>query len=148
MNTEKPSYNFEVSTDSLVFSFESVSEKRTIKKFVIYESLIEELYHMGFGDLDEFGKVDYRVKSSNKDMEKVISTVVQTMFLFFEKYPNKKVVFSGSNDIRTRLYRSIISKFIQKAELYFVIEGFKNDGTQEIFRKNEEYYAFLIYPNI
>ncbi len=145
---EKPSYDFEVSNDNLVFSFESISETKIIKKIVVYEPLINELYHMGFGDLDSFGTIDYKVKSANKDMEMVISTVVQTMFLFFEKYPNKRVVFSGSNEIRTRLYRSIISKFIEKAELYFIIEGFKTDGTQEIFRKNEEYYAFLIYPNI
>ena len=148
MNTEKPSYNFEVSNNSLVFSFESISETKIIKKIVIYEPLIDELYHMGFGDLDVLGRIDYKVKSANKDMEKVISTVVQTMFLFFETYPNKKVVFSGSNEIRTRLYRGIISKFIEKAELYFIVEGFKNDGVQELFRKNEEYYAFLIYPNV
>ncbi len=145
---EKPSYNFEVSNNGLIFSFESVSREKTIKKVVVYEPLVDELYHMGFGDLVEDNTIDYRVKSANKDMNKVLSTVVQTMFLFFEKYPDKKVVFTGSNEIRTRLYRSIISKFVEEIELYFLVEGFKNDGTQEVFRKNEDYYAFLIYPRI
>lgn len=145
---EKPSYNFEVSNNGLIFSFESVSREKTIKKVVVYEPLVDELYHMGFGDLVEDNTIDYSVKSSNKDIKKVLSTVVQTMFLFFEKYPDKKVVFTGSNEIRTRLYRSIISKFVEEIELYFLVEGFKNDGTQEVFRKNEDYYAFLIYPRI
>ncbi|MER0441478.1 hypothetical protein [Emticicia sp. W12TSBA100-4] len=145
---EKPSYNFEVSNNGLIFSFESVSREKIIKKVVVYEPLVDELYHMGFGDLVEDNTIDYSVKSANKDMNKVLSTVVQTMFLFFEKYPDKKVVFTGSNEIRTRLYRSIISKFVEEIELYFLVEGFKNDGTQEVFRKNEDYYAFLIYPRI
>lgn len=145
---EKPSYNFEVSNNGLIFSFESISREKIIKKVVVYEPLIDELYHMGFGDLVEDNTIDYRVKSANKDMNKVLSTVVQTMFLFFEKYPNKKVVFTGSNEVRTRLYRSIISKFVEEIELYFSVEGFKNDGTQEVFRKDEDYYAFLIYPKI
>ncbi len=145
---EKPSYNFEVSNNGLIFSFESVSREKIIKKVVVYEPLVDELYHMGFGDLVEDNTIDYRIKSANKDMNKVLSTVVQTMFLFFEKYPDKKVVFTGSNEVRTRLYRSIISKFVEEIELYFSVEGFKNDGTQEAFRKNEDYYAFLIYPKI
>lgn len=145
---EKPSYNFEVSNNGLIFSFESISREKIIKKVVVYEPLVDELYHMGFGDLVEDNTIDYRVKSANKDMNKVLSTVVQTMFLFFEKYPNKKVVFTGSNEVRTRLYRSIISRFVEEIELYFSVEGFKNDGTQEVFRKDEDYYAFLIYPKI
>ncbi|MDZ7935406.1 MAG: hypothetical protein U5M51_10695 [Emticicia sp.] len=142
---EKPSYNFDVSTNGLIFSFESKSQEKIIKKVVVYEPLFDELFHMGFGDLTENNQIDYRVKSANKDMDKVLATVVQTMFLFFEKYPDKKVIFTGSNEVRTRLYRSIISKFVSEIENFFEVEGYKHDGTQEVFRKNEDYYAFLFY---
>ncbi|MFN3562782.1 MAG: DUF6934 family protein, partial [Chloroherpetonaceae bacterium] len=56
---EKPSYNFEVSNNGLIFSFESVSREKVIKKVVVYEPLIDELYHMGFGDLVEDNTIDY-----------------------------------------------------------------------------------------
>ena len=86
--------------------------------------------------------VSYILK--NKDMNKVLMTVVKTMFLFFERYPDKKIVFGGSTESRSRLYRQIITRFIEKVELYFDIEGFTTDGTQEKFQKNRDYYAFLI----
>lgn len=143
----KPYYNFEVSADKLIYEFESKSETKTIHKVVIYEKLsdLENHFHMGFGDLTSNGKIDYLIQSRNKDMSLILSTVVQTMFLFFERYPEAKVVFTGSNYIRTRLYRSIISKFVNEAEQFFEILGFTEDGAQEKFQKDKDYHAFLIY---
>ena len=141
---EKPSYHFKVSSDALVYEFESVSSEKTIKKIVIYEPLEDDLYHFGFGDLTEQGDIDYKVQSKNQDMDKVLMTVVKTMFLFFENYPDKQLVFGGSTELRSRLYRKIIAKFIENIELYFEVQGFMNDGEQESFQKNRDYYAFLI----
>ncbi len=141
---DKPSYSFSVSEDSLVYEFDSMSDIQIIRKIVVYEPLIDELYHMGFGDLTSNSDIDYKIQSKNKDMDKVLMTVVKTMFLFFENYPDKKIVFGGSTESRSRLYRQIITKFIEKAELYFDIEGFKTNGIQESFQKNSDYYAFLI----
>ena len=141
---EKPSYHFKVSSDALVYEFESVSSEKIIKKIVIYEPLDDDLYHFGFGDLTEQGDIDYKVQSKNQDMDKVLMTVVKTMFLFFEKYPDKQLVFGGSTELRSRLYRKIIAKFIENIELYFEVQGFMNDGEQESFQKNRDYYAFLI----
>ena len=57
-------------------------------------------------------------------MEKVIATVVQTLFVFFEKYPDNDVYFEGSTLSRTRLYRIILSKELTDAKKVFVIQGF------------------------
>jgi len=141
---EKPFYQFEVSPDALVYEFDSVSSEKIIRKIVIYEPLKDELYHFGFGDLTSNGDIDYKVNSKNHDMDKVLMTVVKTMFLFFENYPDKQLVFGGSTEIRSRLYRQIITKFIENIELYFEILGFTTDGEQEPFQKNRDYYAFLI----
>jgi hypothetical protein len=141
---EKPSYQFEVSPDALVYEFDSVSSEKIIRKIVIYEALKDELYHFGFGDLTPDGDIDYKVNSKNQDMDKVLMTVVKTMFLFFENYPDKQLVFGGSNEIRSRWYRQIITKFIENIELYFEVQGFTTDGEQEPFKKNRDYYAFLI----
>jgi hypothetical protein len=143
---QKPYYRFESSPDSLIYEFDSVSNFKTIRKVIVYEPLQDDLYHLGFGDLTEEGKIDYRIVSANQDMDKVLMTVVQTMLLFFEKYPDKKLVFVGSTESRTRLYRSIISKFIDTVELYFEIVGFTANDKREPFRKNQDYQAFLIFP--
>jgi hypothetical protein len=67
------------------------------------------------------------------------------MVIFFEKYPNKKLYFRGSTDTRTRLYRSLISKFIEVIEPYFAVIGLKQDGSPETFIVNQDYNAFIIY---
>jgi hypothetical protein len=145
---QKPYYHFETSPDSLIYEFDSVSEHKTIHKVVIYEPLEDDMYHLGFGDLTVEGKVDYKIVSANQDMDKVLMTVVQTMLLFFDKYPDKKLVFVGSTESRTRLYRGIITKFIEIVELYLEVEGFVSNDEREPFRKNQEYQAFLISPKI
>ncbi|TAF25007.1 MAG: hypothetical protein EAZ70_10975 [Runella slithyformis] len=145
---QKPYYHFETSPDSLIYEFDSVSEHKTIHKVVIYEPLEDDMYHLGFGDLTAEGKVDYKIVSANQDMDKVLMTVVQTMLLFFDKYPDKKLVFVGSTESRTRLYRGIITKFIEIVELYLEVEGFVSNDEREPFRKNQEYQAFLISPKI
>jgi hypothetical protein len=146
---DKPHYLFEGSPDALVFEFDSISENKTIKKVVIYEALegFENLYQLGFGDLTEDGKVDFIAVSKNKDRDKILATVAQTMVVFFENYPNKMLYFRGSTYTRTRLYRSLISKFIEIIELYFKVMGLKSDGSPEVFIKNQDYSAFIIYQH-
>ena len=144
---EKPHYSIESSPDALVFEFESVSENKTIRKAVIYEAIegYENLTQLGFGDITEQGEIDFIAVSKNKDRDKILATVAQTMIIFFEKYPNKKIYFTGSTDIRTRLYRSLISKFIEVIEPYFAVIGLNQDGSPEKFIINQDYNAFIIY---
>lgn len=78
---EKPSYDFEVSNNGLIFSFESVSREKVIKKVVVYEPLIDELYHMGFGDLVEDNTIDYRVKSANNEYS-FVNSCTDNVFIF------------------------------------------------------------------
>jgi uncharacterized Fe-S cluster-containing protein len=67
------------------------------------------------------------------------------MLLFFEKYPNKKIYFRGSNEVRTRIYGSLISKFIEIIELYFSVLGLRIDGEFEKFTSTQPYVAFIIF---
>jgi hypothetical protein len=109
---EKPTYHFEASPDRLVFQFVSVSDEKEIEKIVIYEPIdgYEGLFQLGFGDVTIDGQIDFLSVSRNKDRDVILATVAQTMVVFFEKYPTRKVYFRGSTAIRTRLYRSLISK--------------------------------------
>ena len=143
---EKPQYSFEASPDALVFEFDSVSENKIIRKVVIYEEIegYDDLFQLGFGDLTLDGKIDFLAVSRNKDRDKILATVAQTMVIFFENYPNKLLYFRGSTSTRTRLYRSLISKFIEIIELSFKVVGLKADGSPEKFIKNQDYTAFII----
>lgn len=78
-----------------------------------------------FGDLLPNGKIDTLSVSNNSDMRIVLTTVVSTLFSFFEQNPDKIVFFTGSTLSRTRLYRAVISKFIQETELFYDIKGIR-----------------------
>jgi len=48
--------------------------------------------------------------SNNGDGKAVLAAVIESINLFFEKYPHSKIIISGSNEIRTRLYQRIIKR--------------------------------------
>jgi hypothetical protein len=147
MDLNKPFYPYQLSEDSLRFDFQSINNEKSIHKVVQYSPIPdnESIYQLSFGDLQDDGQLDFLSVSDNSDMNMVLTTVIQTMFRFFELNPEKGVVFIGSNETRTRLYRIIINKLLDKMELYFNIIGIKDDGEQQIFVRNESYLAFLIF---
>lgn len=138
-------YNFESSTDALRFEFDSVSPQKHIRKIVEYTPLPQNpnIYNLGFGDLQEDGSIDDLIVSDNNDTEMVLSTIVRTIFSFFEYRPEKTVLFLGSTESRTRLYQIIISKYIDEAKGTFQIRGIRNNQVEN-FVKGISYNAFLI----
>ena len=143
---EKPTYKVESSNDGFNYFFDSVSESQIIKKAVAYipTKSNPELYQMIFGNLLPDGEIDVFAVSNNDDMPLIITTIVGTLMKFFEKYPKKKVYFTGSTTARTRLYRAAISKFLKTTELYYQVFGILDDGSIEIFNPTNQYFAFLI----
>lgn len=141
----RPFYKFHSDAEALYFYFDSVSNRRTIKKIVGYTPMTTLLngYNLGFGDLYDDGTVDDISVSNNDDMEKVIATVVRTMFHFFDTYPHKFVFVEGSTPERTQLYRIIINKELKEVQDLFEIYGFIGDNI-EVFASNRPYDSFLI----
>lgn len=142
---KRPFYQFHSDTDALYFYFESISKQKTIKKIVGYTPIPELAngYNLGFGDLYDDGTVDDISISNNDDMEKVISTVVQTMLHFFDNYPDKFVFIEGSTPDRTRLYRIIINKELKEVKDLLNIYGFIGNKIEE-FASDRPYDSFLI----
>lgn len=140
----QPHYDFE-SPDNLVFYFESTGEQRIIPKVVIYTPIAEEadIYYLGFGDIQEDGSVDDKVISNNKDFEKVMATVIQTLVQFLETYPDRKVFFEGSTRARTRLYQIVINRDFEAISNRFIIQGLTQFGF-EFYQKNVNYEGFII----
>lgn len=130
----------------MVFQFESVGPKGTVKKMVQYsETSVRGIFNLAFGDFDEEKETinDLRV-TNNGDSQKVLATVASTVYAFFERYPDAHVFATGSTNSRTRLYRMGISINYLEIRSDFNIFGLDMNGIWEDFVLGKDYQAFLI----
>jgi hypothetical protein len=137
----QPFYEFTILDEALRYDFLSEG-KNTIRKAIVYYATdMPDTYHLLMGDILESGKVDVYAISDNGDMEKVLATVVQSLFVFFGKHPQSFVIFSGSTLVRTRLYQIALARELSAVSERFEIKGF--DGIYfEPFQRNKSYEGF------
>jgi len=128
-----------------VFEFISIGIKGRITKLVQYSPTnYKDLYNLGFGDKNaETGEIDDCIISNNGDSDKVLTTVVASLYAFTDKHKGIMVYATGSTRARTRLYRMGITKYFDDAMIDFEIYG-QIDGNWEEFRKDVDYEAFLV----
>lgn len=140
-----PRYNLSSSDKMLSFEFISDGNKGQIYKLVKFQPTnVRNLYNLAFGDKDsQTGEIDDKVISNNGDSEKVLATVVATVYAFTDKYPNAYVYATGSTKSRTRLYRIGISKFLDEITNDFEILGELDEDWKE-FQNDVEYEGFLV----
>lgn len=139
--------NYPLASNDKFTTFEFISEgtKGLIHKLVRFEPTnVKDVYNLAFGDKDQItGNIDDEVVSNNGDSEKVLTTVVATVYAFTDQYPNAWVYATGSTKSRTRLYRMGITKFLAYAKEDFEILGEK-EGNWETFKKNVEYDGYFV----
>ena len=141
MKLEK--YEFEAKSSHMLFEFVSDGPKGKIIKVVSYsETNLKGFYNLLLGDQGADGSVDDLANSGNGDAEKVLATVVSTLYSFTDKYPDYWVYALGGDEKRTRLYRMGINKYLTDISNDFIIFGL-TDGQWKKFRKNGDYSAFL-----
>ncbi len=130
-----------------VFEFTSIGPKGKIQKLVQYSPTnYKDLFNLGFGDKNiQTGKIDDLIISNNNDSDKVLATVVTTLYAFFDKHPNAMVYATGSTKARTRLYQMGIAKYFEEAKEDFEIYGERNNNW-EIFEIGTNYNAFIVKP--
>ena len=140
-----PKYQLTSSDNMMTFEFISEGPKGLIHKLVRFQPTnLKDVYNLVFGDKDhKTGNIDDMVISNNKDSEKVLASVVSTVYAFTDKFPDAWVYATGSTKSRTRLYRMGISKFLSEVEKDFEVLGERNDDW-EAFRENIEYESFLV----
>jgi len=143
MNIEK--YPLKSGEKLEVFEFVSEGPKGRITKIVQYAPTnYKGLYNLGFGDKNaETGFIDDIAISNNGDSEKVLATVVATLYAFTDKHIEALIYATGSTKSRTRLYRMGITKYIDEALSDFYVWGEINDDWEE-FRKDVEYLGFFV----
>ena len=88
-------------------------------------------------------EIDDTIISNNEDSEKVLATVVATLYAFTDKYPDAWIYAVGSTKSRTRLYRMGITKYLSEVYEDFDMLGEWNDNW-EAFQKDVEYESFLV----
>ena len=140
-----PKYPLSSSNKMMTFEFISEGDKGLIHKLVRFQATnLKDMYNLGFGDKNiETGEIDDEVISNNGDSEKVLATVVATLYAFTDKYPDVWVYATGSTKARTRLYRIGIVKFLDEIKADFIIFGeLENDWDE--FKIGIEYEGFLV----
>jgi hypothetical protein len=140
-----PKYPLSSGDKFQTFEFISEGKRGLIHKMVQYKQTnLKSVFNLAFGDKDHTtGDIDDTVISNNGDSEKVLATVVATIYAFTDKYPDAWIYATGSTKARTRLYRMGITKYLSEVTADFEILGERNDDW-ESFRKNYEYEGFLI----
>ncbi len=128
-----------------VFEFYSIGPKGKIPKIVQYTPTnYKDLYNLGFGDKNiETGKVDDNIISNNGDSEKVLATVVATLYAFIDLHKEAMIYVTGSTKSRTRLYRMGITKHLDEIKEDFEIYGELENEWKE-FQKGVDYEAFIV----
>ena len=91
------------------YEFISIGPKGQITKRIEFTALRKRSYYnVAFGDVMKDGRVNDTAYSDNKDIVKIMATVIDTMKDFLRENPTAKLVFIGSTDDRTRFYKQIL----------------------------------------
>ena len=139
-----PKYQLKAEKSLLVYEFISEGPKGQIPKLVKFsETNLKGLFNLAFGDKDQHtGEINDTIISNNNDSEKVLATVVATLYAFTDKHPDAYILATGSTKSRTRLYRMGITKYFNEIQKDYYIYGLRNEEW-EFFEKETEYEAFL-----
>jgi isocitrate dehydrogenase kinase/phosphatase len=145
---DEPIYPYKKSFDILTFEFESEGPNGKSKKKIVYSSLENtgDIYSLSLFEVLEDGTLDVYFESKNKDLKKIMATVLRTLMDFFNRYPNKKVAFTGSTPQRLRLYRVVISKLLEEINI-FKVEGILEDRSIVSYMPNTHYVAYIVSLN-
>jgi hypothetical protein len=137
-----------VSSDFLEYRFVSIGPKGEIQKLIQFEPTnIPGIYSLAFGNCTTDGSIDDLAINDNKDRNKILATVVSSVYGFTMKYPDKMIFFTGSTPQRTRLYRMAITLNLDELSTDFQIFGILKDidtFIQVPFQKESDYFGFMI----
>lgn len=142
MKTEK----YLLKSDSKFTRFEFISHrtKGKIKKVIEFqETARTDVFNLAFGDLNRTTQqIDDLAVSDNGDTLKVLATVINAVYTFFDEYPDVFVYATGSTKARTRLYRMGITRFYEEMKKdFYLYEQIGNDFVE--FEIDTAYDGFL-----
>jgi len=137
-----------ISDDFQEYDFVS-SGKQIIKKRIKFELIdeLEQVYNLSLCTVLDNGKKDYQTASKNGDMVKILETIGIIALKYTDHYPERKIYFTGSDNLRTRQYELSIFSQLNLVLDYFTIEGitvdYKEFALREDFKTGKNYNAFI-----
>ncbi len=139
-------YTYKTNESFLDYEFISEGPKGSIRKVVHFTQVTNNVFNLGFGDLDEkTGEINDTAVTNNNDSRKVLATVAATIRDFSIEYPDAWIIARGSTLSRTRLYRMAITNYWEDISMNFEVFGL-NGNAWEPFEIRRDYEAFLIRP--
>ncbi|HEA30407.1 MAG TPA: hypothetical protein ENH91_10495 [Leeuwenhoekiella sp.] len=143
MNNEK--YHLKSESKFTRFEFISEGSKGAIRKLIEFqETTNPDVYNLAFGDFNSRTQnFNDLAISDNGDTQKILVTVVDAVYTFFNKYPDFFVYATGSTKYRTRLYRMGINRFYNEVKKDFYLYGQIGDDFVD-FEIGTEYDGFLV----
>ena len=135
----------------LHLSFIALAPKAGYPRLFNLERPMSQIYNLAFGNLRSDGSLDDHVKNDNKDRNRILATVASAIYNFTANYPERFVLFKGSTDGRTRLYRMALTINFQEISIDFEIYGVHLHGDGyliEPFDKTKDYAGFVIKRKI
>ena len=143
-----PRYQLASGDNLTTFEFISEGPKGRIVKLIQFTPTnLKDVYNLAFRDKDNAtGRIDDIVISNNGDSEKVLATVVGSIYAFTDKNPEAYIYATGSTKSRIRLYRMGISKYLSEVKNDFEIYGEVKEGWEN-FKDGIEYDGFLAKRN-
>ena len=139
---------YEVTSDDKLYKFTFISEGKngTVEKMVLYEEINDGVFNLAFGDRDTTtGHINDKAVTNNGDTEKILATVISTVYTFINKNPDAYIFAIGSTHTRNRLYRRGITKYLSEALETFTIYGMLPNEEFEVFNPNTDYVGYLIH---
>jgi hypothetical protein len=136
-------YELSNSPDLHVFTFFSEGEKGRIQKVIIYSIIQENLYNLAFGDFVN-GELDDAVISNNADLVKVMNTVVKSVYLFIEEYPDRAIYIEPVDRKRSVLYHAIFSRRYDEITAIFEVTALNEKKQWVPFESGKSYLAFQV----
>lgn len=126
---EENPYPFYLKNLDARYEFDSINDEKVVNKAVTFtQTPVKDIYNLALLDILADGKESDIVVSDNQDLPTVLATVIKIIEKFLNKFPEKIVTFKGSDDRRTRLYRIVISKEIDKIKERFMVLGLLENG--------------------
>ncbi len=143
-----PILNIEVSPDYQIFDFESDGRTR-LRKRILFNliSADEEIYNLALCTVLQDGTLDCESETKDGDMDSVLETTAYIGVLYIDKFPDRKVFFSGSDAKRSRKYQMGINRYMVQISKDYFVEGLTIANgkivEQEPIRIGKNYNAFL-----
>jgi len=135
-------YKTAANDERTYFTFTSIGTKGTIPKVVEYMRFDHKIWNLAFGDANELD-FDDAVVSDNRDARKVIQTIVNTVYAFFEKHPGQEIYIEPVDDRRKKLYNFIFSHRREEIITNFHVEGML-EGKRELYSSENFCDAFFV----